>query len=88
MANHASALKRARQSEKRRMQNRMRKGAMRTAIKQVHTAVAAGDKDAANQALQGAISLIDRAGQKGVIHRRQASRSVSRLAARVKAMSA
>jgi len=70
------------------MQNRMRKGAMRTAIKQVHTAVAAGDKDAANQALQGAISLIDRAGQKGVIHRRQASRSVSRLAARVKAMSA
>ena len=88
MANHASALKRARQSEKRRMQNRMRKGAMRTAIKQVHTAVAAGDKDAANQALQGAISLIDRAGQKGVIHRRQASRSVSRLAARVKAMPA
>jgi len=88
LANHASALKRARQSEKRRMQNRMRKGEMRTAIKQVNTAVAAGDKDTANKALQSAIPLIDRAGQRGVIHRRQASRSVSRLVARVKAMSA
>lgn len=88
MANHASALKRARQSEKRRLRNRMQKGAMRTAIKQVNAAVAAGDKDAAGQALQNAIPLIDRAGQKGTIHRKQASRSVSRLVARVKGISA
>jgi small subunit ribosomal protein S20 len=88
LANHVSALKRARQSEKRRMRNRMEKGAMRTAIKQVNAAVEAGDKETANAALKSAIPLIDRAGQKGTIHRKTASRSVSRLVARVKALSA
>lgn len=65
----------------------MRKGGMRTAIKQVLTAVEAGDKKAAETALDQAVPLIDRAGRKGVIHRRQASRRVSRLVARVKSLS-
>jgi len=88
LANHVSAAKRARQSEKRRLNNRMRKGAMRTAIKSVLVAVDAGDADAAAKALREASSLIDRAGRRGVIHRNQAARRVSRLSARVKSVSA
>jgi len=88
LANHASALKRARQSTKRRMNNRMRITAMRSAIKGVNAAIEAGDKKAADEALKTAASLIDRAGQRGVIHGNQASRRVSRLAASVKALSA
>lgn len=88
MANHVSAAKRARQSVKRRLSNRDRKGAMRTAIKSVLVAVEAGDKDAASAALTKATSLIDRAGQRGTIHRNQASRRVSRLTAKVKGISA
>jgi len=88
LANHASAEKRARQNVKRRVINRARKGEMRTAIKSVLTAVDTGDADAASVALKSAVSLIDRAGQKGVIHRNQASRRVSRLTAQVKNISA
>jgi len=88
LANHASAEKRARQNEKRRLRNRKRRGAMRTAIKGVIAAVDAGDGDAAGTALKSAVSLIDRAGQKGVIHHHQASRRVSRLTAKVRDMSA
>jgi len=88
LANHASAEKRARQNEKRRMINRSRKGEMRTAIKSVLTAVDTADADAASAALKSAVSLIDRAGRKGVIHRNQAARRVSRLTAKVKGISA
>jgi len=88
LANHVSAAKRARQSEKRRLNNRNRKGAMRTAIKGVLTAVEAGDKEAAATALRAATSLIDSAGRRGTIHKNQASRRVSRLSAKVKGISA
>ncbi len=88
MANHASAAKRARQSEKRRLVNRVRKSAMRTAIKRVLAAVEAGDAEAAKAALSRAVPLIDRAGRRGVIHRNQAARRVSRLNAKVKSLSA
>lgn len=87
MANHASSLKRARQDQKKRLQNRAQKSAMRTAIKKVLSAVDAGDKEAASTALRQATSLIDRAGRKNQIHARQASRRVSRLNAQVKAIS-
>lgn len=87
LANHASAKKRARQNDKRRIRNRARKSEMRTAIKGVLAAVDAGDTDAAGAALKGAVPLIDRAGQKGIIHRSQASRRVSRLTAQVKNIS-
>jgi len=88
LANHVSALKRARQSAKRRLRNRMRTTAMRSAIKNVHAAVEAGDRKAADEALKIVLPLIARSGQRGVIHRRQASRRVSRLVASVKAISA
>lgn len=87
MANHASSLKRARQDQKKRLQNRNQKSAMRTEIKKVLTAVDAGDKEAASAALKTATSQIDRAGRKRQIHPRQASRRVSRLNAKVKAIS-
>jgi len=86
VANHASALKRARQDAKIRLQNRTQKSAMRTAIKKVLVAVQAGDKEAAAVALREASSLIDRAGRKRLIHPIQASRRVSRLNARVKSI--
>jgi len=88
LANHVSAAKRARQSVKRRLSNRDRKGEMRTAIKSVLAAVDAGDADTAAKALLSATSLLDRAGRLGTIHRNQAARSVSRLTAKVKALSA
>ncbi|MDQ6979470.1 MAG: 30S ribosomal protein S20 [Mariprofundaceae bacterium] len=86
MANHVSALKRARQDEKKRTQNRGQRSEMRTAIKKVQAAVAAGDKDGANALLGTAISMLDRAGRKGLIHASQASRRVSRLNTSVKAL--
>ena len=88
MANHVSAAKRARQSEKRRLNNRNRKGEMRTAVKGLLAAVDAGDKEAAAAALIKATSLIDSAGRRGTIHKNQASRRVSRLSAKVKGIAA
>ncbi|MDQ6951073.1 MAG: 30S ribosomal protein S20 [Mariprofundales bacterium] len=88
MANHASALKRARQSEKIRARNRVQRSTMRSAIKQVQRAVDAGDPSVANVALKAAVKLIDGAGSKHLIHSNQASRRVSRLNASVKAISA
>jgi len=87
VANHASSLKRARQDEKKRAQNRIQKSTMRTEIKKVLVAVEAGDKDVAATALKSATSLLDRAGRKNQIHPSQASRRVSRLNAKVKAIS-
>jgi len=84
VANHVSALKRSRQDQKKRLQNRTQKSAMRTAIKKVLVAVEAGDKDTAAVALRQATSLLDRAGRKNQIHSSQASRRVSRLNAKVK----
>jgi len=86
VANHASALKRARQDAKIRLHNRTQKSAMRSAIKKVQAAVEAGDKEAATTALREATSLIDRAGRKHLIHPGQASRRVSRLNASVKSI--
>jgi len=86
VANHVSSLKRARQDLKKRALNRTQRSTMRTAIKKVENAIEAADKDAANVALKSAISLLDRAGGKALIHARQASRRVSRLNAHVRDM--
>ena len=86
MANHASALKRARQDAKKRLANRAQRAAMRTAIKKVLQAVEAGDKEQALAAFRRAESLIARAGRKRLIHPNQAARRVSRLSARIKAL--
>ncbi|RMH50439.1 MAG: 30S ribosomal protein S20 [Zetaproteobacteria bacterium] len=84
MANHASALKRARQARKIRARKRAQRSAMRTAIKRVRLAVDAGDVERAQQELKAAIRVIDSAGRKRLIHPRQASRRVSRLNASVR----
>ena len=86
MANHASAKKRIRQTERRSTINRNRLSRVRTFIKKVELAIDAGDADGAKEALKEAQPVIMRSSQLGVLHRNMASRKVSRLAARVKAL--
>ena len=88
MANHKSAEKRDRQSKMRRLRNRMNKSAMKTAIRQIEDAVAAGSEEQAKAALQAAIPVICKTAAKGTIHKNTASRKVSRLAARLKSVGA
>lgn len=79
MANHKSALKRIRQNEKRNERNRHVRSTVRTFIKRVREAVAAKDKEIAQEALKAAVPVIDGAASKGVIHSGNASRNISRL---------
>lgn len=88
MANTASARKRIRQSERRRARNAARKSRMRTFVKKVETAIAAGDKEAAQAALRAAQPELQRAATKGVVHKNLVARKMSRLSARVKAIAA
>ena len=87
MANTASARKRIRQTEKRTLRNHARKARMRTFIKKVEVACAAGDKAAAAEALRLAQPEMQRAVGKGVAHLNTVSRKLSRLSARIKALS-
>ncbi len=86
MANNPSAKKRIRQTVRKTTVNRDRIGRVRTFVKKVETAISAGDKDAANLALKAAQPEIMRGVTKGVLHRKTASRKVSRLNARIKAL--
>ena len=86
MANHSSAKKRIRQTERRSTTNRNRLSRVRTSIKKVELAIDAGDADGAKEALKAAQPIVMRGAQLGVLHRNMASRKVSRLAARVKAL--
>ena len=86
MANIASARKRARQSEKRRKHNASRRSMMRTYIKKVRKAIAAGDKEAAQAAFKAAVPIIDRMAGKGLIHKNTAARYKSRINARIRQM--
>ena len=86
MANTASARKRIRQTAKRTLRNHARKARMRTFVKKVEQACAAGDKDAAQAALKAAQPEMQRAVGKGVIHLNTVSRKLSRLSARIKAL--
>jgi len=86
MANIASARKRARQAEKRRQHNAALRSELRSAIRNVRKAIAAGDKKAARTVLQGATSVIDSIADKHIIHKNAAARHKSRLSARIKAM--
>lgn len=79
MANHKDALKRIRQNEVRRQRNKHYRSMMRTEIKKLNKAIDAGDAAAAQAQLPKAVSLIQRVAQKGIIHRKQAARRVSRL---------
>ncbi len=86
MANIRSAKKRIRQTARKTGVNRNRLSRMRTYVKKVETAIAAGDKDAAGAALKEAQPEIMRGVTKGLLHRNTAARKVSRLNARVKAL--
>ena len=83
MANHASSEKRNRQRIKRSLRNRAVKSSVRTHVKHVRDAIAAKDAKAAKAALLKATVELDRAESKGVLPKRTASRTVSRLAAAV-----
>ncbi len=87
MANTKSAKKAIRKIARRTAINKARRSRMRTFIRKVEAAMAAGDKEQAQEALRLAQPEIMRAAQKGVIHKRTASRKISRLAHRVNAMS-
>jgi small subunit ribosomal protein S20 len=87
MANTASARKRIRQIERRTERNQARKSRMRTFVKKVETAIAGGDKQAAGAALKAAQPEMQRAAGKGVVHRNTVARKLSRLSARIKALS-
>ncbi len=86
MANHKSALKRHRQSEKRNERNRAARTRMKNVVKAVKQAIAEGDKDAAALALSKATSTLDTISGKGVIHWKKAARKVSRLTKAVNAI--
>jgi small subunit ribosomal protein S20 len=80
MANNRSALKRWRQSLRRRDRNRSRRTASRSAVRHVREAVAAGDENAVETSLAHAYSALDRAAKKGAIHTGKADRQKRRLA--------
>ncbi|HLE15665.1 MAG TPA: 30S ribosomal protein S20 [Anaerolineales bacterium] len=86
MANIKSAIKRNRQNEKRRLHNRVYRGRARTFVKDARASIAAGDPEEARQATLKAISALDRAAEKGVIHKNNAARRKSRLMKRVAAL--
>ena len=88
MANTTSAKKMTRKIAKRTEVNKARRSRMRTFLRKVEEAIAAGDQTAALDALRSAEPEIMRAAQKGIVHKNMASRKVSRLAASVRALAA
>ena len=86
MANTAQAKKRARQAEATRMRNASQKSELRTAVKKVRKAIAAGDKAAATKTLQESQAVMDRIADKKIVHKNTASRTKSRLAQAVRAL--
>jgi len=88
MANTKSAKKAARQTLRRTEVNKARRSGMRSAVRKVEEAIAAGNQAAAAAALKVAEPELVRAAQKGVVHKNMAARKVSRLVRRIKAISA
>lgn len=86
MANSAQAKKRARQNDKARAHNASLRSMVRTYIKKVVNAIAAGDKANAQTAYTSAVPVIDRLADKGIIHKNKAARHKSRLNAQIKAL--
>ncbi len=78
-----SALKRVRQSEKRRLRNQSWLSRIKTYSKNVEAALASGDRDAVQKSLREAVRVITKASSKGVIHSNTASRKISRLTRKV-----
>lgn len=86
MANTKSAKKAARQTVRRTNANKGRRSRARSYARKVEEAIEAGDKKAAAAALKAAEPVLARTAQKGLVHRKTASRKVSRLAKRISAM--
>ena len=84
MPNNAAAEKRMRQEQKRRLHNRSIKSLVRTSITKARNAIATGDENS-EEAVRMAVSELDRAAKKGVIHRNNAARRKSRLMKRLNA---
>ena len=85
MANHFSALKRARQTTKRTAQNRINTSRLRTTLRKFRAALQAGDQAQAKNLFAETVSKIDKAVKKGMIHKNTAARYKSRLSARMAA---
>ena len=86
MANTKSAKKASRQTVRRTNANKARRSRLRSSVRKVEEAIASGNKQAAQAALKEAEPVIARTAQEGIVHRKTASRKVSRLAKRVGAM--
>jgi len=86
MANHVSALKRARQTETRTNVNRANRSRVRTSLRALREAIAKGDLKAAQAQYRETVSVLDKSVQKGIVHDNTASRYKSRLNTRVKAL--
>ena len=88
MANTPQSKKRARQNERRQDINKARRSRIRTYLRKVEEAIASGDQEAAATALRAAQPELMRGVTKGVVHKNTAARKMSRLASRVKALTA
>lgn len=88
MANHKSAEKRNRQTQVRRMRNRINRSKMKTAIRGLNEAIESGNTEEAKSALAAAVPVIAKTASKGTIHKKNASRKISRLTKRVNQMEA
>jgi len=85
LPNTRSAAKRVRQNEKRRLRNRMHKGRARSFVKKALKLIEQGDLDAAEEMVRQAVSALDRAWERGVLHKNTVARKKSRLMRRLNA---
>ncbi len=88
MANHKSAEKRNRQAQVRRQRNRANRSKMKTVIKNLNAAIDSGNSEDAKTALAAAVPVIAKTASKGTIHKKNASRKISRLTKRVNQLEA
>jgi small subunit ribosomal protein S20 len=86
LANHKSAIKRARQNEEQRVRNRSRKTRMKNAVRKLEDAINSKSRETASEELKQAVSVITKTASEGVIHRNTASRRIARLTRRVNAL--
>jgi small subunit ribosomal protein S20 len=86
MANHKSAIKRVRQNAKRKEINRNNRSKLRTSIKKLRTSITGANKAASTELLYPTVSLIDKAVNKGIIHKNTAARHKSRLTKHVNSL--
>jgi len=86
LANHKSAIKRARQSEDQRVRNRSRKTRMKNVVRKLEESISSKSRETASEDLKLVVSVIEKTASKGVIHKNTAARKISRLTKRVNAL--